>query len=93
MLFLNAPKTGRDYLRQYDERTNQERPPNLLNISGRFGANRMKMPLEAAYSITDSPQSYPSFLVALAESQCRDEVVKHIKPVAAVAERDGWLAD
>lgn len=48
--------------------------------------------LEATKSITKRPDKYPSFLVTLAESTCRDDVAKSIVPVGVIAKRDNWFS-
>jgi hypothetical protein len=49
------------------------------------------IPLAAAQLITKNPEKFPSFLVALAETVCKNDVSKGIVPVGIIAERDKWF--
>jgi hypothetical protein len=83
--------------------------PNLKIISNRYArgivsdatvVNRMSdrgnftnVPLKIARKIAIDADIYPSFLVALAEARCRENVASRITPVAEIARREGWFAD
>lgn len=49
------------------------------------------IPLEHAIHIIKNADHYPTFLVAAAESKCRESVARKIVPVGRVAERDRWF--
>jgi hypothetical protein len=50
------------------------------------------MPVEIAEEILNTPDQFPSFLLAVAEERCRQDVSSKITPVAAVAQREGWFS-
>lgn len=49
------------------------------------------LPIEIARAIAAEPSEYPSYLVSLAEESCSRNVTRRAKPVADVAEREGWF--
>jgi hypothetical protein len=50
------------------------------------------IPLPIAQEILRTPDHLPSFLIALAEERCRQEVSRKIVPVIMISERDGWFS-
>jgi hypothetical protein len=59
---------------------------NLLRRS-----RKDKIPLEHAIDIVKDADQYPAFLVAVAESRCREATARKIIPVSEVAKRDHWF--
>jgi hypothetical protein len=55
----------------------------------RAGSNAF--PSQFAVDIIKNANQYPGFLVAAAESKCRENLAKKIVPVGQVAERDRWF--
>jgi hypothetical protein len=49
------------------------------------------MPLGDAKQVVENAELYPSFLVATAESRCKEEIAAKIVPVGKIAEREGWF--
>ena len=49
------------------------------------------IPLEHAVHIVKNANQYPAFLVAAAESKCRENVARKIVPVGQVAENEQWF--
>ena len=57
-----------------------------------MGRGKRGIPIEHAIQIVKSSDQYPGFLVAAAESTCREDVARKIVPVGQVAEKEGWFA-
>lgn len=53
---------------------------------------RSPMPLGIAQEILSTPDHFPSFLLAMAEERCRQDVSSKIVPVTTIAEREGWFS-
>ncbi len=49
------------------------------------------LPLDVANKITESANLYPAFLVAAAEAVCRQVAAENVRPVALIAEEEGWF--
>jgi hypothetical protein len=52
----------------------------------------LQMPLGIARDILSTPDHFPSFLLAVAEERCRQDVSSKVVPVATIAEREGWFS-
>jgi hypothetical protein len=50
------------------------------------------VPLGIAQEILSTPDHFPSFLLAIAEERCRQDVSSKVVPVATIAEREGWFS-
>ena len=57
-----------------------------------FGSPRAAMPINVARAIAGSPDRFPTALLSIAEDVCRRQVAKTAKPVATIAEKEGWLS-
>ncbi len=55
-------------------------------------AEKRVIPLERAVQIVKNADQYPAFLVAAAESKCKENVARKIVPVGQVAEKEQWFA-
>jgi hypothetical protein len=53
--------------------------------------DRRAMPIETASAIAERPDLFPTGLLAIAEEVCRRDVARRAKPVASVAEEEGWF--
>ena len=52
---------------------------------------RRGMPIETASAIAGNPSLYPTTLLEIAEEVCRRNVARKTRPVASVAEDEGWF--
>lgn len=50
------------------------------------------MPDDIAKKIAQQPDCYPGFLVAMAETRCREALTSRIVKVGEIANRDGWFS-
>jgi hypothetical protein len=50
------------------------------------------MPIGIAQEMLSAPDHFPSFLLAMAEERCRQDVSSKAVPVITIAERDGWFS-
>jgi hypothetical protein len=66
------------------------KPSTYQQFMGR--AKKSVIPIEHAIHIVKYSDQYPGFLVAAAESTCREDVARKIVPVGQVAEKEGWFA-
>lgn len=50
-----------------------------------------KLPIKIAEEISQQPDCYPSFLVAVAEDRCKEAVAPNIVPVSEIARKEKWF--
>jgi hypothetical protein len=55
------------------------------------GGNRRVVSAEVAEEVAEHPDRYPSHLVTLAESRCRQTVADGIEPVIRIAQKESWF--
>lgn len=55
-------------------------------------SNQLKIPLEIARMLVESPDKYPSDFVNIADARCREELASAVVPVAQIAETGKWFA-
>ncbi len=67
--------------------------PFALYRHARVPSESTAVPLSIAREITRAPNHYPSFLVALAEERCREDVASRVVAVADVAKQEKWFAE
>ena len=51
------------------------------------------IPLECAVEIIKNAHQYPAFLVAAAESKCRERITRKIVAVSQVAQKEQWFME
>jgi hypothetical protein len=57
----------------------------------RRGQRSTAVPLAAAVKIMQRADAYPSYLVAVAEARCKEDVATKLVPVARTADTEGWF--